>query len=190
MRLAMAVVSQPGFHFTDLTPTDVVSKTLQFLKFTPMNERQVVWPNIPWPPAQRGGVRVVTAPDAIGRVLAPADAKVLGDHRHLPWLRHVAVGRPGAFCHVVWKRNRLKGIPGAWVLAFSDPELFLRYRLALAAHLLSRGRLYSRVESRLLPRVPKLSKELAGFRRKVFRSDTLTEADISNLYSEIVALDL
>ena len=47
MRLAMAVVSQPGYHFTDLTPTEVVSKTLQFLKFKPMNERQAVWPNVP-----------------------------------------------------------------------------------------------------------------------------------------------
>jgi hypothetical protein len=35
-----------------------------------------------------------------------------------------------------------------------------------------------------------LSRELAGFRNKVFRSDALTEADISNLYSEIVALNL
>jgi hypothetical protein len=190
MRLALAVVSQPGFHFTDLTPTEVVSKTLQFLKFRPMNERQAVWPNLPWPFARLGGVRAVTGLDELERVLAPADAKVLRDHLQFPWLRHVAVGRPGAFCHVVWKPNRLKGLAGAWVLAFSDPDLFLRYRLALAGYLLSRGRLYSRVESRLLPRVPKPSKELAGFRRKVFRSDTLTEADISNLYSEIVALDL
>jgi hypothetical protein len=190
MRLAMAVVSQPGFHFTDLTPTDVVSKTLQFLKFTPMNERQAVWPNLPWPFARLGGVRVVTGLDAIERVLSPADAKVLRDHRHFPWLRHVAVGRPGAFCHVVWKPNRLKGAAGAKVLAFSDAELFLRYRLPVAGHLLSRGNLYTRVESRLLPRVPRPSKELAGFRHKVFRSDTLTEADIGNLYSEIVALDL
>ena len=190
MRLAMAVVSQPGFHFTDLTPTEVVSKMLQFLKFKPMNERQAVWPNVPWPFARLGGVRVVTAPDAIERALSPADAKVFRDHRHLTWLRHVALGRPGAFCHVVWKPNRLKGVRGAMVLAFSDPELFLRYRLPLAGHLLGRGNLYTRVESRLLPRVPKPSKELAGFRNKVFRSDTLTEADISNLYSEIVALDL
>ena len=190
MRLAMAVVSQPGFHFTDLTPTEVVSKTLQFLKFKPMNERQVVWPNVPWPFARFGGVRVVTAPDAIERALSPADAKVFRDHRHLPWLRHVALGPPGAFCHVVWKSNRLKRVPGAMVLAFSDPELFLRYRLPLAGHLLRCGNLYTRVESRLLPRLPKPSKELTGFRNKVFRSDTLAEADISNLYSEIVALDL
>jgi hypothetical protein len=76
------------------------------------------------------------------------------------------------------------------VLAFSDPALFLRYRLPIGGHLLLRGCAYTRVESRLLPRVPAASVELAGFRNKVFRSDTLTESDISNLYSEIVALDL
>jgi hypothetical protein len=190
MRLSMAVVSQPGFHFTDLTPTEVVSKTLQFLKFKPMNERQVVWPNVPWPFARLGGVRVIARLDRIESVLAPADAKVFCDHRQIPWLRHVAVGRPGAFCHVVWKPNRLKGVRGAMVLAFSDPEQFLRYRLPLAGHLLWQGCLYTRVESRLLPRMPSPSTELVGYRNKVFRSDTLTEADISNLYSEIVALDL
>jgi len=190
MRLAMAVVSQPGFHFTDLTPTEVVSKMLQFLKFKPMNECQVVWPNVPWPFARLGRVRVIIEHDAIERALSAADAKVFNDHRHLPWLRHVALGRPGEFCHVVWKPNRLKGVPGAMVLAFSDAELFLRHRFPLAGHLLRRGNLYTRVESRLLPRVPKSSRELKGFRNKVFRSDSLTEADISNLYSEIVALDL
>jgi len=190
MRLAMAVVSQPGFHFTDLTPTEVVSKTLQFLKFKPMNERHAVWPNFPWPFSRLAGVRVVTDPDRIGEVLAADDAKVFRDHRHLAWLRHAAVGRPGAYCHVVWKPNRLKGVPGATVLAFSDAALFLRYRLAFGAHLLRHGCLYTRVESRLLPRLPLPSKELAGFRNKVFRSDTLSEADVSNLYSEIVALDL
>jgi hypothetical protein len=190
MRLAMAVVSQPGFHFTDLTPTEVVSKTLQFLKFKPMNERQAVWPNFPWPFSRFHGVRVVTCHDAIEAVLAVEDAKVFRDHRSLPWLRHAAVGRPGAYCHVVWKPNRLKGVPGAMVLAFSDAELFLRYRLPIGGHLLRQACFYTRVESRLLPRLPALSLELAGFRNKVFRSDTLAEADISNLYTEIVGLDL
>ena len=190
MRLAMAVVSQPGFHFTDLTPTEVVSKTLQFLKFKPMNERHAVWPNVPWLFSWLGGTRVIADPDRIEEVLAAADAKVFRDHRHLPWLRHAAVGRPGAFCHVVWKPNRLKGVAGAMVLAFSDAGLFQRYRFALGAHLLREGYLYTRVESRLLPRLPTLSRELSGYRNKVFRSDTLSEADISNLYSEIVALDL
>jgi hypothetical protein len=190
MRLAMAVVSQPGFHFTDLTPTEVVSKTLQFLKFKPMNERHAVWPNLPWPFSRLCGVRVITDLDSIEEALSPADAKVFHDHRHLPWLRHLAVGRPGEYCHVVWKPNQLKGIPGGMVQAFSDAELFLRYRHAIGSHLLRQGSLYTRIESRLLPRLPLISRELAGFRNKVFRSDTLTEADISNLYSEIMGLNL
>lgn len=191
MRLAMAVAAQPGFHFTDLTPTEVVSKTLQFLKFKPMNERHAIWPNLPWPLVRLGGIRVLSDPAQIGRLLAPDDAKAYRDHRHLPWLRHLAVGLTDAWCYVVWKRTRLKGITGAIIIALSDAELFLRYRMTLGSYLLvHHGLLYTRVESRLLPRLPTLCIELSGYRSKVFRSDTLTAADMSNLYSELVALDL
>ena len=191
MRLAMAVAAQPGFHFTDLTPTEVVSKTLQFLKFKPMNERHAIWPNLPWPLVRLGGIRVLSDPAQIGRLLAPDDAKAYRDHRHLPWLRHLAVGLTDAWCYVVWKRTRLKGITGAIIIALSDAELFLRYRMALSSYLLvHHGLLYTRVESRLLPRLPTLCIELSGYRSKVFRSDSLTAADMSNLYSELVALDL
>jgi hypothetical protein len=190
-RLAMAVVSQPGYHFTDLTPTEVVSKTLQFFKFKRMDERHVVWPNLPWPVARLAGFRVIVDPDRIGELLAPDDAKAYRDHSHLPWLHHLAVGRSGKWSHVVWRRTRLKEVSGAMILAVSDPDFFLRCRLALGSHLLLRhGLPYTRVEARLLPRVPQPSFVLAGYRNKVFRSDTLTERDISNLYSELVALDL
>ena len=191
MRLALALTSQPGFHFTDLTPTEVVSKTLQFLKFKPMNERQAVFPNVPWPFGLLAGVRVITVADEIEQVLSPEERKAYIDHRHLPWLNHLVVGRPGANCHVVYKRTRLKGVPGAFVLVASNPQLFLRHRFALGNHLLCRhGLLFTRIESRLLPKVPRPGIELSGYRNKVFRSDTLSEADISNLYTEIVALDL
>jgi hypothetical protein len=191
MRLAIALTSQPGFHFTDLTPTEVVSKTLQFLKFKPMNERQAVFPNLPLPFSLLTRVRVIADADGIERVLSAQDREAYRDHRHLPWLEHLAVGRPGACCHVVYKRTQLKGVPGAFVLAVSDAQQFLKYRFALGSHLLLReGLLFTRIESRLLPRVPQPVIELSGYRNKVFRSDTLREADISNLYTEIVALDI
>jgi hypothetical protein len=191
MRLALALTDQPGFHFTDLTPTEVVSRTLQFLKFRPMDERQFVWPNPPWPFAAPGGVRVITAEDRIRDALPPDDVQAYEDHRHLPWLQHAAVGRPGAACYVVWKRTQWKGLPGARILALSDPELFPHYRLAFGSHLLVRhGLSYTRVESRLLSRRPPGSIEQSGYRHKVFRSETLTASDMSNLYSELVALDL
>jgi hypothetical protein len=191
MRLAMALTGQPGFHFTDLTPTEVVSRTLQFLKFKPMNERQAIWPNLPRPFAALAGGRVVTVPDEITRVLGPDDARTYRDHRHLRWLEHLAVGRTDRWCYVVWKRTRTRGVTGARILALSDPETFLRYHGALGSHLLvHHGLLYTRLESRLLPRLPFLRIELSGYRNKVFKSDTLTAADMSNLYSELVALDL
>ena len=134
---------------------------------------------------------MIADPDRIAEVLSPDDAKVFHDHRHLPWLHHLAVGGGGAWCHVVWRTTRLKGVSGAMVLACSDPELFLRGRLAVASHLLLRhGLPYTRMEARLLPRVPTPSVVLSGYRNKVFRSDTLSERDVSNLYSELVALDL
>lgn len=191
MRLAMAVTGQSGFHFTDLTPTEVVSKTLQFLKFKPMDERHAVWPNVPWRSIARDRARVVDDPTTIDQLLGSEDARAHRDHRHLPWLRHFAVGRRSEWCYVVWKPTRLKGVRGAMVISLSDAPLFLRCRDALGNYLLMHhGLLYTRVESRLLPRLPRLCVELAGYRNKVYKSDTLGAADMSNLYSELVALDL
>jgi len=191
MRLAMALTGQAGFHFTDLTPTEVVSRTLQFLKFRPMDERQLVWPNPPWPFPLRAGLRVIADPDRMRSILSPDDARAHEDHRHLPWLEHAAVGPPGAACYVVWKRTHWKGLPGARILALTDAAAFLRHRLAFGSHLLvHHGLSYTRIESRLLPRRPRGSIEQSGYRSKVFRSETLAASDMSNLYSELVALDL
>ena len=123
--------------------------------------------------------------------MPPADAKVFRDHRHLPWLRHVAVGRPGRVlprrleAEPTERRPRSDGagVQRRRAVPALPPAPWARICCGS-------GCLYTRVESRLLPRMPTLSKELAGFRNKVFRSDTLAEADISNLYSEIVGLDL
>jgi hypothetical protein len=188
MRLAMALVSQPGYHFTDLSPTKVVAGTLKFLKFKLMDRRATAMPALPsWTP----GVRTVNDPDAIETALNPADAKVFRDHRHFPWLRHVAIGRPGAYCHIAIKTARMKRLPCADILYVSDPELFLRYRPTVSRYLLLHCHILSmRIESRLLPRLPKLSAQVDDYFLKVFRSETLLESDISNFYSEAACLPL
>jgi hypothetical protein len=156
-----------------------------------MDERQFIWPNPPWPFALLAGVWIVTAPDRLRYALSPDDARAYEDHRHLRWLEHAAIGRPRATCYVVWKRTHWRGLPGARILALSAPEIFLRHRLIFGSHLLVRhGLSYTRIESRLLPRRPRASIKQSGYRHKVFRSETLAAADMSNLYSELVALDL
>jgi len=189
MRLALALTGQPGYHYTDLTPTAVVAGSLRFLKFTPMNDRRTVWPNLPRPFSQ--GIRILTDGESIAEHLPPEAARVYRDHRHLPWLGQLAVGRPGAFCHVVYKQGTLRRLPCADVLHVSNPDLFLRYQRPLGHYWLTRhGLLTTRVESRFLSRRPRLAREVGGYLPKMYRSDTLGEADISNLYSELAALDL
>src|SRR5882762_10257758 len=47
MRLAMSVIAQEGWHFTDFSPTSVVGGVLRFLKFKPLDDRQAVVLNLP-----------------------------------------------------------------------------------------------------------------------------------------------
>lgn len=189
MRLALALTRQPGFHFTNLTPTTVVAGSLQFLKFKPMNDRRTVWPNLPAPFS--AGAQIIPDGDEIARALSGDAVRTFNDHRHLPGLSHLLVGKPEAFCYVVYKRSILKRLPCAEVVHASDPDLFLRYHRRLGHFWLTRQGLFTtRVESRFLRTRPPLSREVGGYIPKMFQSDTLTEADISNLYSELVALNL
>lgn len=191
MRLAMAVVSQPGFHFTDLSPTAVVEQFLKFLKFKPMDERRIALFNLPAPHQRLAGLRVLSDDGAIEAALDDAAAKVYRDHRHFPWLRFVAVGKGFDWSLVVYKRAMLKGLPSAEIIGFTNPGNVLRCLPLLGCHFLLGGMATTRVEVRLLPGLPAWPhKVLAGYRNKVFRSDTLGEADIQNLYTESAALDL
>lgn len=101
MRLAMAVISQPGFHFTDLSPTAVVEQSLKFLKFKPMNAARTLLFNLPAPQQRLVGASVVTNPAKIEAVLDAASLKVYRDHKHFPWLRFLAVGRGSGYSLVI-----------------------------------------------------------------------------------------
>lgn len=188
MRLALALVSQEGFHYTDLTPTEVVAKSLQYLKFRALDASRTVIPNLP---GISPGVQIVDDPQRIKEVLPPSLAQVYADHVRFPWLLHAAVGQPGTFCYVIYKRKTLKGMPSADVIGVSDEWGFLRYHRAFGRHVLLRhGMVTTRVESRLLPRKPVVGRQISGYRPKMYKSEYLTDKDIDNLYSELVVLDI
>ena len=187
MRLAMAVVSQPGYHFTDLTPTDVVAGSLKYLKFQAMDATVLLLPHRPW----AGGARVFDDPEAVVDQLPDAALRNWRAHRDLPWLRHAVVGNGDEWCHVVYKTIRIKHLPCAKIIGFSDPALWLRWHGALGRHLLlRRGMVATWVEQRLLPQRPTGARVLTGYKPKMFRSNTLQEGQIANLFTELAALDL
>lgn len=188
MRLAMALISQPGYHFTDFSPTKVVGATLKFLKFKELDERVAVILNLPGFSAR--DVQVLHRPEEIQSALGDDALKVYRDHAVYPWLQHALVGKPGSWCHVIYKRRIFKGLPAANVLYLSDGNLFYRNFGRFANHLLLRGLVSTHVECRFLRNVPKPFKIRTGFNPKLYLSSTLADTDIDYLYSETMALDL
>lgn len=187
-RLAMALLAQKDFHFTNFSPTKVVGATLKFLKFKELDERVVVMLNLPTPGAF--GHQVLTTTAEVEAALPPETVKAWRDHAAFPWLKQVAVGRPGAWCHVIYKRRTYKGLPAAHVLYLSDRAAFAAAFRRLAAHFLARGMVSTHVERRFVDAPAWPSAIRTGFNPKLFLSPSLAESDIDYLYSETVALDL
>ena len=187
MRLAMTLVGQKGYHFTDFSPTKVVGGVLQFLKFRPLDERQAVIFNIPWPAL---GSELITAQDKIENALQGDALRIYRDHAAFPWLRHVLIGTPNNWCHVIYKLGRFKGLPSAHVYYLSDATVFEQHYRRLARHFIFRGIASTHVECRFLTRNPWPCAVRSGFNAKVYLSPTLSDNDIDYLYSETMALDL
>lgn len=187
MQLAMNVVAQEGYHFTDFSPTKVVAGTLQFFKFKSMDEAVVVTPNLPLP--FHAG-QAVADPVEIERCLKGEMLKVWKDHAEFSWLRHVIVGKPDDWCHVIYKRAQFKGLPSANIIYISNSQTYGRYSSCLSTYFFWQGMMTTHIERRMLAKVPKLAAVRVGFNAKQFFSGTLESSDVDYLYSETVALDL
>lgn len=187
MQLAMALVGQAGYHFTDFSPTKVVAGSLQFLKFRALDPDVVVVPNLPGLPF---GARVLSAPAQVERVLSGALADVWRDHAAFPWLKQLIVGEAGDWCHVIYKRARFKGLPCATIVHVSDSRLFQQWLGRVSGYFFWRGMASTHIEKRRLGQLPPLARVRTGFNPKQYLSPTLGPDDIDYLYSESVALDL
>lgn len=191
MRLAMAVTGQPGYHFTDFSPTAVVASMLRFLKFQVLDERQAVLLNLPWMRSfGPRAVRVVDDPAAIEQLLRGEALQRYRDHQRFPWLHHLVLGHGDHWCHIVYKRRRFKNLPAAWLLYVADADLLDRGWRPLGAHLLARGMVSTHVELRHLAHLPRPHAIRSGFNPKLYLSSSLEPSKIDELYSESVTLDL
>ncbi|NTV70748.1 MAG: hypothetical protein HGA71_11425 [Azonexaceae bacterium] len=187
MQLAMNVVAQPGYNFTDFSPTKVVAGTLQFFKFKSLDEAVAVIPNLP---LFSFSGRVLTKPSDIERSLNGEMLTIWKDHAKFPWLRHVVVGQVDDWCHIIYKRGKFKRLPCANVIYISNGAVFNRYLTRLSSHFFWHGMMSTHIERRFLAKVPRLAVIRTGFNAKQFLGSSLAPSDIDYLYSETVALDL
>jgi len=189
--LALHVLRQRGYHFTMLTPNPKVAEIFIHLGFRTLRDDVVVLPNLPSIKAVVGANVVTSDHDRITSSVPEPVRADFAAHRGIPWLEFLAFGKDNDVCLVVYKRGRWKRMRCARIVDISDGAAFDRHMHLMQHHLLVRhGLLVSRVERRFLLRTPRLAFSEQRKQAKLFSSPTLNEAQIRDLYSELVALDI
>lgn len=189
LRLLKAVLSQEGYHFTDLSPSGSVVGVNERLSFRFLDTTTALVPNLPWPSLPGRG-RISSDPELIEHTVTGHDLELYRDHAATGAGRHVVLMRDDEWCYVVFRRDRRKNLPlFASVLYVSNPALFRRMARRFARHLLTHhGALVTLAEERVVGYRPRPSLRLRSPRRKMFRSPSLAPAQIDYLYSELVCV--
>lgn len=191
LRLALAIVKQPGLSFTDLTPRPEVRKINRRLGFVDLDVSAFLAINVPCLPL--GPHRIVDDEDAILAALDDTGRRHYLDHRHAHELRQLAIVGGERPCLVMYRVtghpvNRLGGrkLATAFVSYVSDREVFAAAYGRLSSHLLARGIPLTSVEHRVAGFAPRMSRPYHDAHPKQFKAPGLAPEDIDYLYSEIL----
>jgi hypothetical protein len=189
LRLLKALLSQEGYHFTDLSPYGSVIALNERLKFRFLDTSSALVPNFPWP-SWPGRQAITSQPELIENTLRGRDLELYRDHAEAGAARHLLLTRGEDWCYVVIRKDRRKGLPlFASILYVSNPELFRKMARPFARHLLvHHGALATLAEDRVVEHRPFPSLRLRSPRQKMFRSSSLGPAKIDYFYSELVCL--
>jgi hypothetical protein len=185
LKLIRALLKQPGFVFTDLSPSGNVVAMNERLGFERLDTATRLVVNLPRPRGR--GLRLTSDPATLERVLVGRDARVYRDHRDASGVEHLLVQRDGEYGYLMFRRDRRKRLR-----LFATP-LFAGGRTAclesawgaIRAHLLRKGLVFTLAEHRVLGFSGGLGTTLAHPRPKMFRGDGIRADEVDYLYSEL-----
>lgn len=188
LALLRAVLAQPGFHFTDLTPIERVQALNLRLGFRYLGTDTALVLNLPWPTPPRS-VRISADPAVISTIVQEPVRTLYLDHAACRWGRHLVVAREREWTYVQWRIERRKDLPLFASIQFaSHPEVLRRSFHALARHFLLHHRApFTLAELRVVGCRLQPSVLLHDHRRRMYRSDTLAPEQIDYLYSELTS---
>lgn len=186
LRMLKTMLSQEGYHFTDLSPNPDLARVNARFKFQYLDTATSLVPNLPWP----GRGTISSDPALIERTLTGHELELYRDHARSAAARHLVLIRGDEWCYVIFRKDRRKGLPlFTSLLHVSNPELFRKMSGSVARHLLVRhGAPAMLAEARVLGYHPRFALRLRSPRRKMFRSSNLEPAQIDYLYSELVCV--
>ncbi len=189
LRLLRALLGQPNYHFTDLSPSGNTVPINERLKFQRLDTATALMVNLPWP-SRPGRYRLTADPATLMRILSGVARNVYHDHRNARAAHHLAICAGNDVCYVIFRRETRRGLRlFASVIYVSNPALFLRVAELFGRHLLLRyGIPFTLLESRVVGGWPRKSVRLRSSRTKMFKSETLSAEQIDYLYSELVCV--
>jgi hypothetical protein len=188
-RLARALLRQPGYEFTDLSPSGNVVELNRRLGFDTLDTTTALVPNLPIPGGAHG-TRLVSQPDELERTLDGSSLRVYRDHRHPSGVIHLGLQNRDGTCYVIARKERRKGLPlFASIVHVSDQKVFQRGAASVYRHLLLRhGALMTLAELRVVGGRPSFSMLQREPRPRMFRSRELPASAIDYLYSEVTCV--
>src|SRR5882672_6303955 len=137
LKLLKALLAQPGYHFTDFSPSGNTVPINERFKFRYLDTQTSLMLNLPWPWSRT--YRVSSDEATIEGVLSAAQRKIYRDHQRARAAHQLVIMRGDEHCHVIFRRDRRKNLLlFASVLYVSDPTLFLQGSAAFGCHLLIR----------------------------------------------------
>jgi len=189
LRLLKALLGQPNYHFTDLSPsgnTIPINERLNFKRLDTVTALMPNWPVPTWP----GRYSLISAPAGLASALDGPSLRIYRDHERARAVHHVAVKRGDELCYVMFRRDRRKSLPlFASLLHVSNRQLFVEAIRMFGRHLLLRyGIPFTLLESRVIGGLPDGVVRLKRARPKMFKSDTLRPEQIDYLYSELTCV--
>lgn len=186
LRLLRAMLAQPGYTFTDLSPSGNVVPINERLGFVRLDTSGALVANLPWSAAGR----VLTAPSAVQAALGERDRQIHRDHTRAAAARHVVVVAGGRTCYIVYRRVRRRRLPlFARVLYVSDPEVFRSVAGRFRRHLLWRHAIpFTLVERRVSGAPPWHAVALRSPRPAMVRSSSVEPVEVDYLYSELTCV--
>ena len=190
--LALQLRRLRGHTITNLTPTPDAFRIFTRLGFEPLEvQRTVFWPGgALLRPLGPRGVRLSHDPGELEAVLDDVHREILEAHRGLA--HHLAAWDDGGYCYLVYTVDPRPLAPRVRVHMLSEPERFVAFLPRIQRHWLRRHRaLSAECDARFLRGVEvPFSLRRTRATPRLYRSGSVDPADIDNLYSELVLLNL
>lgn len=185
LRMLRTALRQPGFTFTDMSPSGAVVPLNERLGFDRLPAGVQLVPCLPMPAVR---TKVVDDPEEIERLLTGHDLQIYQDHRRAQAAHHVVLCRDGHQCYVIYRRDRRRNIPAfVSVLYVSDAPRFRKSLTAFGSYVLRRRQgLALLLEERIVGSIF-IAPRLQG-RPKMFKSMTIRAEHVDNLYSELTCV--